>query len=83
MAIVEFVPPAELRLASRPGYRLIFHGGGDSVQAYADDQAALAHSSPVVLDRLGQFPPVFIDDELATHVTVQNEFGVLLGEFEL
>lgn len=83
MAIVEFVPPAELRLASRPGYRLTFHSGGEPVQAYADDQAELPHASPVVLDRLGQFPTIYIDDELATHVTVQNEFGVLLGEFEL
>jgi len=84
MAITLFEPPEALRLAARPQYRLYFvDDQGEPVTAYADSEGALAHAYPVVLDRFGQFPSIYVDDEEAFEVLARNEYGVALGGWEL
>lgn len=84
MAIVQFTPADDLRAAVRPRYRFFFQdNAGDPATAYADAGGTLAHAAPVVLNRFGEFPPMYVDDTVAFQVSVQNEFGVLVGLWEL
>lgn len=77
-----FVPPADVLAILGPRWRLHFadNATGEPLEIYADANFTLRHSQPVVLDRFGQLPGIYLAIGVEYLVTMENEYGVVRAE---
>lgn len=78
-----FVPPADVVAFLGPRWRLKFNRPGtlEVVDTFADLPMSLPHAQPVRLDRFGNIPSIYFEQDQDTLVTIENEFGVFRYKF--